>query len=322
MKNLHIIAKNIINSQNFQGEILCNEPMNRHTTFKIGGNADVFAIPHTIESLLYVLQELQNNSIPYFILGGGSNIVVSDNGIEGFVITTEKINKITVEESNERIILTAQAGCTIKDITDFCIENELSGLETFAGLPGSIGGAVFMNARCYDKSISDVLVQSKYISIANSQEITTYTMNTIDWNYKKSPFQTSDNSLIILSVTLLVKKGSKELITTECNKYITDRKQKGHYDFPCAGSVFKNNRNFCKPSGKIIDEVGLKGFTIGKAQIAPFHGNLIINLGDAFAEDIKRIVEITQKRVYDSTGFNLESEIIFVGKFKKHIDIS
>lgn len=316
MKNLHNIAKNIINSQIFQGKILFDEPMSIHTTFKIGGNADVFAIPSTTESLVFLLQELQSNTIPYFILGGGSNIVVSDEGIEGFVISTERLNTITEITSDKDIILQCGAGCTIKEITDFCITHELTGFETFAGLPGTIGGASFMNARCYDNSICDILTNAQYVSIDNLNVLQNYTMNTKDWDYKKSPFQTRDNSIIVLSVSLLVKKGIKQTIETESNKYITDRKTKGHYDFPCAGSVFKNNRSFGKPSGKIIDEVGLKGFSIGKAQIAPFHGNLIINLGGAFAEDINSIVKFTKKKVYETTGFYLESEIIFVGKFQ------
>ena len=315
MKNLHKIAKNIMNLQNFQGKILFDEPMSQHTTFKVGGNAEVFAIPDNITSLQFLLNELLKEAIPYFILGGGSNLVVSDNGIEGFVISTEKLNAISMQKNKEQIIVTSEAGCTTKEIIDFSIEKELAGFESFAGLPGTIGGAAFMNARCYDTSISDILVQAKYITIDNPLEIKEYNMNSTDWDYKKSPFQTKDHSNIILSVDLVVQEGIGSEIKEKSDGYIADRKNKGHFDFPSAGSVFKNNRTFGKPSGKIIDEANLKGYTVGKAQIAPFHGNFIINLGGAFADDIMSIVKNTKKRVLETTGYNLECEIIFVGKF-------
>ena len=314
MKNLHIIAKNIMNSQNFQGKIVLDEPMSQHTTFKIGGNADFFAIPDTIESLQFLLTELSQSNIPYFILGGGSNIVVSDKGIEGFVISTEKLTSIRIQESTEEINVICEAGCSIKDITEYCIAHNFTGFESFAGLPGSIGGATFMNARCYDSSISDILVQAKYITIDNPLEAQEYKMNPTDWDYKKSPFQTNNNAIIVCSVILQLKKGVKSEITEKCEKHIADRKKKGHFDYPSAGSVFKNNRTYGKPSGKIIDEVNLKGYTVRNAQIAPFHGNFIINLGGAFADDIKSIVEYTQKKVKETASFDLECEIIFIGR--------
>ncbi len=316
MKNLHDIAKNINNSQSFQGQLIFNEPMSQHTTFKVGGDADIFAIPDNTTSLTFLINELLKDSIPYFIIGGGSNIVVSDKGIEGFVISTENLTecKINIPTNNEEYTLHCESGCTIKKITEFCIEHGLTGFEQFAGLPGTIGGAAFMNARCYEKSISNILVKATYIQKEHPLIPITYIMNAEDWDYKKSPFQTNDSSIILLSVDLIVKSGNKNEIIAETEKYITDRQNKGHFTFPSAGSVFKNNRLFGKPSGKIIDEAGLKGFSIGKAQIAPFHGNLIINLGGAFADDIMSIIKYIQKRVFETTGFNLECEIIFIGK--------
>ncbi len=301
--------------QNFQGEILFSEPMKNHTTFKIGGEAQVFAIPENEESLLLLLQELHNNGIPYFILGGGSNIVVSDLGIEGFVVSTQKLNTIQVIQNDNDFFLHCACGTTIEALTEFCINNNITGLENFAGLPGTIGGALFMNARCYDTSISDILHQARFFTTDNYTCIQTYTMNSADWDYKKSPFQSKNPESFIVSANFKVSNGLKKAIKEKSDFYIKDRKSKGHFSHPSAGSVFKNNRAFGFPSGKIIDEAGLKGFTIGNAQIAPWHGNLIINLGDASADNIKEIVEHVKNTVLQKTGKRLDCEILFIGKF-------
>ncbi len=316
MINLQNTAKNVKKMENFQGEILFSEPMSKHTTFEIGGDAQAFAIPENEQSFLLLLDYVQQNKIPYFILGGGSNIVVSDLGIEGFVISTEKLSSIEIIHNTDlSITVRCGAGCTIESIIEFCIENELSGLETFAGLPGTVGGALFMNARCYDKSISDVLANATFVSSNNFLHIEQYIMNNDDWDYKLSPFQSKSPLSIILSADFKVEKGCQSSIREKCDYYTNDRKSKGHFSHPCAGSVFKNNRNFGKASGQIIDSAGLKGFSIGNAQIAPWHGNLIINLGGASADNIREIVAHVQNVVQESTGKRLECEILFVGKF-------
>ncbi len=313
MINLQNTAKNITKMQNFQGEIRFLESMKEHTTFKIGGEARAFAIPQNEKSLLALLQEVINNNHDFFILGGGSNIVVSDNGIEGFVVSTERLNTVELLESNNgSLTIRCAAGCSINDIVQFCCDNELSGLETFAGLPGSVGGALYMNARCYDVSVCDVLAQAQFVELNNVQNVLTYKMDSNDWDYKKSPFQ---ENRCILSADFCVTKGNKSQIKEKCQHYINDRESKGHFSHPCAGSVFKNNREFGKPSGQIIDSVGLKGFRSGNAQIAPWHGNLIINLGGACADNIKEIVAHVQARVEQQTGYKLECEVLFVGKF-------
>ncbi len=318
MINLQNIVKNIKKLQNFQGECIFSESMKKHTTFKVGGNAQVFATPENENSLRILVQELIDQKVNYFILGGGSNIVVSDSGIEGFVISTEKLNTISLVTCNDGSLqVRCESGCTIEALTEFCIENALTGLESFAGLPGTVGGALYMNARCYDFSISDVLASATYTYEDSLSTITTYTMNKEDWDYKKSPFQQQNPLTIILSADFNVTKGNKNSIQDKCSYYISDRKEKGHFTYPCAGSVFKNNRDFGKASGQIIDSVGLKGFTIGNAQVAPWHGNLIINLGSASADTIKELVTHVQKRVQQETGKKLECEILFVGKFYK-----
>ena len=296
---------NIIDSYN--GIFLQNESLKDKTTFKIGGNASFFASPSDIKSLIYLLQEAKNLNVPIFILGGGSNLVVSDDGIDKLVISTESFDFCEYTSS----ILTCGAGCTFEKITEFCIKNEISGLENFAGLPGTTGGAVFMNARCYEVSVSDVLHSVKYIDLTDFS-VKTYEFHHDDWDYKKSPFQTGDK--IITEVNFKVKTGNSKEIEEKSLSFIKDRENKGHFKFPSAGSVFKNNRNFGKPSGKIIDEVGLRGFSVGQAQVAPWHGNFIINNGNATASDVRNLVNLIQEKVLKETGFMLECEIIFTDK--------
>ena len=201
-------------------------------------------------------------------------------------------------------------------LVKFCTENTISGLEQFAGLPGSVGGAVYMNARCFDKSISDVLFSVSTMEIDRTAKKITLNQELFDpsvWAYKKSPYQGGDR-FITTATFLLTQKNASELpqIQAECKKYIAERVNKGHFKFPSAGSVFKNNRDFGKPSGQIIDEAGLRGTAIGGAKVADFHGNFIINTGDAKASEIKQLVQLVQAKVREKYGFYLETEIIFV----------
>ena len=159
MNNLRNIAENINSSEFFKGVIKFEEPLRNYTTFKVGGKARVFAEPENVETLQFLLAELSREKVPSFILGGGSNLVPQDEDLECFVISTKKLCNISCE--NE--VIFAESGASIKSITDFCVENSLSGLENFGGLPGSVGGACYMNARCYETSFSDVLISAKYL---------------------------------------------------------------------------------------------------------------------------------------------------------------
>ena len=313
MNNLRNIAENINSSELFKGVIKFEEPLRNYTTFKVGGKARVFAEPENAESLQFLLAELSREKVPSFILGGGSNLVPKDEDLECFVISTKKLCNISYENG----MIFAGAGASIKSITEFCVENSLSGLENFGGLPGSVGGACYMNARCYETSFSDVLISAKYLDFEHDEKtgysipvVKDYFFDIDDWDYKKSPFQNTKR--VILQVALRVKPGNQVEIKEKSEHFVKDREEKGHFKFPSAGSVFKNNRDFGKPSGKIIDECGLRGNAVGDAQIAPWHGNFIINRENASATDIRTLVENTKKTVAEKTGFNLECEILFV----------
>ncbi|QSH92589.1 UDP-N-acetylmuramate dehydrogenase [Treponema medium] len=308
-------------SVKFRDIIQKNVKISSFTSFKIGGNADIYIAPSSLEELKAALAFIQEEHIPAILLGGGSNLLIPDKGIRGAVIHTNRLNKILLVESTGKLFVQAEAGALMQDLTEFCAEHGLTGLEDFAGLPGTVGGAVFMNARCYEKSISDVLVSVSALYFSEKGcTVQEYNCRKGDWSYKQSPFQPSNkryaaidgNRSVIVSATFGVEQGDAILIRKIMESHIADRTAKGHFKLPSAGSVFKNNHAFGKPSGQLIDEAGLRGLRIGDAQVAPWHGNFIVNTGSATAREVTELIAAIQKRVKDKTGFELEPEIIFV----------
>lgn len=317
--------ENELKSSGFVGKILENEMMKNHTTMKVGGKADLFLLPEDENSLISAVNLASKSKIPFYVVGGGSNLIFDDGGFHGIVVCTEKLTSLRAarrsnlidknDDFNSELSIECGAGKKSSDVSEFCTKNLLGGFESFAGLPGSVGGAVFMNARCYGDEFSNHVKNVRYLDLEDLK-VKNYDFDRNDWSYKKSPFQ--NGKKIILNVVLCgikkLEKGSDEAKKSEetAQKNLENRKAKGHFDFPSAGSVFKNNHGFGKPSGVIIDECGLKGLQIGGAQVAPWHGNFIINKGNATASDIKNLVQEIQKKVKEKTGFSLESEVIFV----------
>ncbi len=300
--------RNILKKINIDGEIRFNESMAEHTTFKTGGNADVYIRPSDENSLTGLLQMLASEMIPYFIIGGGSNLLVADSGIRGAVVDTSSLNSIEIEAGG---ILTAGCGAVVDRIAEKACEDGLQGFDSFYGMPGTIGGAVWMNARCYGRSISDILKSVRYLDPALKPA--DYTFKPEDFEYKHSPFQS--NKGIILSASFSLEKGAIPEIEAVMQANRSDRESKGHYSAPCAGSVFKNNRDFGKPSGQIIDSLGLRGLKEGGAMISEKHANIIINPGTASSSDIYRLIKLTAEKVYEAYGFSLEPEVRFAGDF-------
>lgn len=296
-------------------ELGYNEPMALHTTFKVGGPADLWIKPekeHFPAYTAFLLEAAGAEGIPVFILGGGANLVVSDRGIRGIVLDTGAWSGYDFipgkeESAGEGIIL---GGTQVDTAVEAAAEQGWGGLEFLAGMPGSIGGAVWMNARCYETSVSDVLLEIELLDEALNRRVAYYRPE--EYGYKKSPFQNRD--VLILSARFAMKKRSETEMRQEMSSHRLDREAKGHYRFPCAGSAFKNNRDFGKPTGKIIDELGLRGLTRGGAQVSPWHGNLIINTGNATAADIRGLVEEIVTQVNRLLGIELEPEILFVGE--------
>ena len=328
------------------------EELSARSSFKIGGKAALLAEPSDEESLAFALTEIRNAKIPYFVLGGGTNVLFDDSGFDGIVVSTKKLAGIdvtkdcpiksgndTVSQAQEAapvivgrnsvivgrdptilkptVIVRAGAGASMAALVSFAQENALTGLEEFAGLPGTVGGAVYMNARCFEKEISQVVGKIRWLeppvivgrdpTILSPKEAV---FAPSDWDYKKSPF--TGTGRVVLSVEFIVQKGDKASIAQKAAAFIQERKNKGHYKAPCAGSVFKNNRAFGRPTGKIIDELGLKGERRGGAQIAPFHGNIIINAGGASSADVRALVDLCKARAKEKFGIELEEEIVLV----------
>jgi UDP-N-acetylmuramate dehydrogenase len=320
-----------INSEHpFIGDIKFDEPMSSHTSFKTGGNADLLVRPAKQIFPTWsaaMLKAAKAEAIPVFILGGGANLLVSDKGIRGIVLDTGAWDNPSLElfEKNIKprsttechgggeggLLVKVLSGTSVDSLTQKLADQGLSGLEFLAGMPGSVGGAVWMNARCYEKSVSAVLAETQILD-ENFQTVTVPFCEK-DFSYKKSPFQ-SRNVLILSAVFRIIPRDTPD-IQKEMSQHKQDREEKGHYRFPSAGSVFKNNQAFGAPSGKIIADLGLRGLSREAAQVAPWHGNFIINTGGASSSDIRFLIEEIASRVKQETGFDLEPEIIFAGEW-------
>ncbi|MCL2793084.1 MAG: UDP-N-acetylmuramate dehydrogenase [Spirochaetaceae bacterium] len=296
--------RKLFNKINIEGKLLFNEPLSGHCTFKIGGNAEVFAVPSSIRDMEIILSEIKKASVPYLILGEGANILFSDNGFSGVIISTTNLNKVSIKDD----MVYAEAGAKVSNLAEFSCKSYLSGLEYFYGMPGTTGGSIYMNARCFGQSVSDVLNNVTYIN--KLSEISTYKTDKNDFDYKVSPFQ--NNEGIIIGAEFKLGENKEVDLLEKMADFKKERQTKGHYDFPSAGSVFKNNRDFGEPSGKIIDSLGLRGFSIGGAMISPLHANIIVNMNNALAKDVKELVTLIQEKVYNAYGYTLEREIIYI----------
>lgn len=294
---------------NIKGLLLSSEPMWRHTTFLVGGPADLYAVPSDEEDLRRLLNAARNERLETFTLGGGSNLLIADSGIRGLVIDTRFFNGYKIEGE----ILTLGSGLPVSDAVWRAGSSGLAGLEFLFGMPGSVGGAVWMNARCYDAEIADQLVWVD--AMDNDGKVHRLPVNRNEWDYKVSPFQNSD--LTILQAAFRVSTGKSESLKAAMMEKRNDRESKGHYRSPCAGSAFKNNRAFGAPSGVLIDRCGLKGFRIGGASVSSWHGNIVINDKCAAAEDIRAVLEEVGRKVEKATGFKMEPEVLMVGDWVK-----
>ncbi|MHC6204560.1 UDP-N-acetylmuramate dehydrogenase [Breznakiellaceae bacterium SP9] len=288
-----------------------DEPLSLHSTFKVGGPSDVWIQPCAAcfpEYAGRLCTLAKREGVPLFILGGGANIVFSDKGLRGIVLDTGGWTGVEACESG----LVIKAGTAADDAANEAAERQLSGLEFLAGLPGSIGGAIWMNARCYERSISDVLRSVETIDEAQYRQWRV--VNQLEFGYKQSPFQKT--STLILAGCFTVHHKRQSIIVQEMQTYRADREQKGHFRYPSAGSVFKNNHAFGKPTGKLLDELGLKGLQQGGAQISPWHGNIIINTGNATAAEIHALTLKAAAHVKEALSLELEPELLFVGDFR------
>ena len=284
-----------------------NEPMSCHTSFKIGGAADIFISVSSANELSAVFKKCGELNIPRFIIGKGSNLLVSDLGLEGAVISLLGLNGISV--SGEEI--TCGAGAALSDICRAALRNSLTGLEFAYGIPGSIGGAVYMNAGAYGGEISGAVLSAECMTADGSTvKVEAKDMN---FGYRKSVFK--ENGTTVISAVLRLQKGKKKEIEEKMEDYISRRKSKQPLEYPSAGSFFKRPEGYF--AGALIEKNGLKGATEGGAQVSCKHAGFIINRGGATAADVMKLSRKVSDTVLAKDGVSLEREVIFIGREEK-----
>ena len=284
-----------------QGIVKIDESMKKHTNFKIGGNADVFVIAKSIEEIKCVIKFSKENNIPLTILGNGSNVLVSDKGIRGIVLQIG-LKEIKVEK-HENALIEVDAGAMLGALAQILLKQSISGFEFAAGIPGSIGGAIRMNAGAYGGEMKDIV---KNVTVLNEKgEINILTNEKCEFSYRHSRFTNSKE--IIIKATLELPFGNENEIKAKMDEYAQSRKEKQPLNLPSAGSTFKRGADFI--TAKLIDECGLKGYSIGGAEVSEKHAGFIINKNNATTSDILKLIDYVQNKVLDEKNKKIELEI-------------
>lgn len=280
--------------------------MSEYTTFRIGGKADAICFVQGLGELQQVFSYLNKEKIPYLLVGKGSNLLVRDGGFKGAVIIMRgQLATIKQHEKNDRMVL-AGGGLTLRDLVRFCSQRGLGGLEFLSGIPGTVGGAVTMNAGAFGRAMGDVVQQVDLVTPEG--EFTSRNRSDLTFSYRASSIR--EGSLVVRA-SLQCSQETSEIVSGRVAEYLTRRKVAQPLDYPSAGSVFRNPPN--DHAGRLIEQAGLKGKKIGGAMISPKHANYIVNTGGAQAEDILRLMEMAKEKVREATGVELEPEIKVVG---------
>lgn len=293
-------------AENCGAEVVKDAPMKKYTSFKCGGNASVLIIPDSIDSLQKILNFCHSENVNPFVIGNGSNLLVTDNGIDGVVIKIgSKISRI---ELVDETTIYCEAGASLKSLCMFALENSLSGLEFAYGIPGTLGGAVYMNAGAYGGEMKDVLCSCTHID--NDGNIGKLPKNRLDLRYRGSAY--TDNNHTIVSAMLKLKKSEKSEIKALMDANLQKRKDKQPLEYGSAGSTFKRPTGYF--AGALIEQSGLKGYTVGGAQVSEKHAGFIINKDNATATDVIKLIKDVQRFVYDKHGVMLETEVKIIGE--------
>lgn len=287
-----------------KGRILFDAPMRQFTSIKVGGPADSLFFPKDVGELRKVVRYARRKNIPFLILGKGTNLIVRDKGIRGWVVSlTQGMKKIKVEGE----VLEAEAGLFLQRMVQFSIQKGLTGLEPFFGIPGTLGGGLAMNAGAWGVELKDVV--SSITLMREDGELMERPRSRLRFFYRRLALPPS---WIIIKGRFQLKKGRKEEILERVKSYSEMRKRTQPLDYPSAGSIFKNPKE--GPAGKWIEEVGLKGFRIGHAMVSDRHANFIVNLGEATAEEVINLMEWVERKTYEEKGISLEREVRVVGE--------
>jgi UDP-N-acetylmuramate dehydrogenase len=287
-----------------KGKVLFDAPMGQFTSIKVGGPADTLFFPKDVDELRKVVRHARRRSIPYFILGKGTNLVVRDKGVRGWVISLNQGLKKVQMDGEE---IEAEAGLSLQRLVQFSIQKELTGLEPFFGIPGTVGGGLAMNAGAWGVELKDVV--SSISLMKGDGEVVERPRQKLRFSYRRLNIPAS---WIILRGRFQLKKGRKEEILEKVKSYSEMRKRTQPLEYPSAGSIFKNPKE--GPAGKWIEEVGLKGFRMGQAMVSDRHANFITNLGKATAEEVINLMELVERKAYEEKGISLEREVRVIGE--------
>ena len=291
------------------GKVLVDEPMSRHTSMRVGGPVDALVFPGNLEELSGVFKILQSFQTPFVPIGNGTNLIVKDGGYRGVVISLKDIKSIRLTERGAaQVALYADAGIALSEIVLLAAERSLTGMEFCAGIPGSIGGAVKMNAGAYGTEIKDTI---ETVDLMNgSGEIRECKRDMLKFSYRNLDLP---ESAIITGASFLLNRGIKKQIQDRITEIMGMRKAKHPLEYHNAGSIFKNPKGGI-PAGQIIDELGLKGTQIGGAKISQKHGNFIVNVSNAKAGDILTLIDMVKNKVRQYRGIDLETEVKIIGE--------
>lgn len=287
-------------------EFLLDEPMKKHTTFRIGGPADIYVEP-SISQMVPLITFLKESSVPYIVIGNGSNLLVSDEGIEGVVISFGKsAAEISINQDTAEI--TVEAGAMLSSVANRAADAGLTGLEFASGIPGSIGGAVYMNAGAYGGEMKDVITTVQILR--EDGQIETVPVDKLDLSYRHSALMNSSG--IVIGATLQLAKGNEDEIKATIDDIRQKRIEKQPLNFPSAGSTFKRPEGYF--AGKLIDDSGLRGYTVGGAQVSEKHCGFVVNKSDATASDVLTLMKNVDQIVYEKFGVHLTPEVRIIGR--------
>ena len=286
--------------------VLVDEPVKRHTTFRIGGPADFFLLPSTVDEVRGILEICREEELPYFILGNGSNLLVSDKGYRGVIIQLYRnFSNISVE-GNE---ICASSGALLSQIAAAARNASLTGFEFAGGIPGTLGGAVFMNAGAYGGELKDVLKEA--VVMTEQGEILTLPVEKLDMGYRTSRIKKA--GYLVLEARLVLEQGDMDKIRDTTKDLTEKRVSKQPLEYPSAGSTFKRPEGYF--AGKLIMDAGLRGYQVGDAQVSEKHCGFVINKGNATAADVLTLIENVREKVQEQFGVTLEPEVKFLGEF-------
>ena len=293
-----------IKQQLTTGTLLEQELMSRHTSFRIGGPADYFVEPASVDELAGVLSLARQEKVPFFIVGNGSNLLVSDEGFLGMIVHTGgSLRSISVEGD----VIYAQAGALLGAVAGAALEAELTGMEFAAGIPGTLGGAVCMNAGAYGGEMKDILLDAEVLT--QDGERLVIPVEELDLSYRHSII--FEKNYIVLAAHIRLSRGDKTQIRNRMNELAGARKEKQPLEYPSAGSTFKRPEGYF--AGKLIQDAGLKGYTVGGAQVSEKHSGFVINRGGATAEEVRFLIRQVRSKVKQQFGVELEPEVRMLG---------